>query len=317
MSCRTICIGALFALLTLLIIFAYPVINSYCSVENGSAYQLMKPSNPDIPSQQNKADEEAEQKCQSHIYLKHNPTSCANVINRLTSEKKNYEEASNGKNEKVDWGWKFICDTKITDFLIAFFTMVLAVVTTLLWTSTDKLAKDSNRQIEVAEKSAKAAELSANTAQKSIEMMQMQTRAHVNFSEGDVNHPGGSPPTITLVIKNTGNTPAYNLTWKAKFSLCDYGQPPILDDGIDPSKNVVPSDGTLFYTYTLPNWNNESDDKLRSGVSVIYAIGEIRYKDAYGKDRFTHYRLISGGRFGMLGIAPNKFGSDKEGNDSN
>jgi hypothetical protein len=32
--------------------------------------------------------------------------------------------------------------------------------------------------------------------------------------------------------------------------------------------------------------------QLREGKAAVYAIGEVRYKDAFGRDRYTRFRLF-------------------------
>jgi hypothetical protein len=145
-------------------------------------------------------------------------------------------------------------------------------------------------------------------------------RAYVYAIDADINHVVGSGPTVSVTIKNTGQTPALELTWRAKFALAVTGEADkiMLDDNAVASKTTLPHDGVLSYQYTFPNWLPKYDDMLKAETAAIYAVGEIKYKDTYGNERFTNYRLMSGGSFAIsTGIAPGKFGIAPGGNDSN
>jgi hypothetical protein len=121
-------------------------------------------------------------------------------------------------------------------------------------------------------------------------------------------------------IKNTGQTPAQKLTWRAKFVVAKGDDDTDLF-AMDPTAIGVPIDlppgNSLSYKYTFDNWRPEFDVFLERHELFIFAFGEIRYTDAFGRERFTDYRLKSSGRFGDgTGIAPGKFGPSREGNRS-
>ena len=107
--------------------------------------------------------------------------------------------------------------------------------------------------------------------------------------------------------KNTGQTPAYDLTWRAKFSVQKIGEghKAVLDSDKEGVKQTLPPGEVLSYKYSFPKWDPQLDALLASETAAIFAVGEIRYKDHRGVDRHTDYLLMSGGRFAMKsGIAP-------------
>lgn len=136
-------------------------------------------------------------------------------------------------------------------------------------------------------------------------------RAYVYFVDGDVVHADGSSPTMTVVIQNTGQSPAHELTWRAKFEVrgaSDGGLVQIEPEVKGAPQTLAPG-ARLSYQFTFPEWPPQVDDFIANEKSAIFSVGEIRYKDIYGIDRYTDYRLISGGRFGIkTGISPGKFG---------
>jgi hypothetical protein len=147
-----------------------------------------------------------------------------------------------------------------------------------------------------------------------------QLRAYVHVHDGDVIHTPDSPPTVSVVVKNTGKTPALDFTWRAVFVLADVngGDQIAPDPNAIPTKGVLAPDGIASYRYTFPSWDKKFDEMLRTGTALFFAVGEMCYKDKFGNDRFTNYRLISGGRFGTSsGISPGKWGAAPGDNESN
>lgn len=154
-------------------------------------------------------------------------------------------------------------------------------------------------------------------AQKPTETEVAKTRAYVSPSDaGFVIPTDNSAPTVFVVIKNTGQTPAYDLTWRAKFSIGNF--PNLegfqLDRQKIAPKSVLPPGQTLFYQWTFTEWKKEFGGQIAKGDAAAFAFGEISYKDAFGNSRFTKYRLIHGGD----SLAPpGKFGTAAEGNEQN
>ena len=139
-------------------------------------------------------------------------------------------------------------------------------------------------------------------------------RAYVYVTDGDVANPPGGIVTVAVNIKNTGQTPALELTWRAKFEVQLIGNEEKIK--LDPDavgvKQTLPPGESLSYKYSFPTWDPAIDALLASEKAAIFAIGEIRYKDSDGIDRFTDYLLKSGGRFPIsTGIGPGKFGAVK------
>jgi len=135
-------------------------------------------------------------------------------------------------------------------------------------------------------------------------------RAYVFVTDGDVANPAGGIATVFVNIKNTGQTPARDLTWRAKFEVRMIGDEHkiVLDPDAVGVKQTLPPGESLSYKYTFPTWDFKIDALLAAETAAIFALGEIRYKDNAGVDRFTDYLLKSGGRFGIkTGVSPGKF----------
>lgn len=138
-------------------------------------------------------------------------------------------------------------------------------------------------------------------------------RAYVSVSNADISDlTGGDAPTVSVTIKNTGITPAYDLTWRATFAARDFPAPQeiVLDrNKVAPKTDLAPGD-VLSYKWTFTEWKKEWAIKIAEGNAAIFAVGEILYKDAFGNSHSTKYRLIHGGD-SMVG--PGKFGPAAEG----
>ena len=141
-------------------------------------------------------------------------------------------------------------------------------------------------------------------------------RAYVGVSDADLSDvTGAAAPTVAVNIKNTGLTPAYDLTWRATFAVTEF---PITKEIKLDRKKVAPkivlAPGTvLSYKWTFTEWKKEWGEMITRGDAAIFAVGEITYKDAFGKACFTKYRLIHGGD---SMVSPGRFGPAAEGNEA-
>lgn len=144
-------------------------------------------------------------------------------------------------------------------------------------------------------------------------------RAYVHVFDGEIVHQGGSAPTVTIDIKNSGNTSALDLTWTARFivAIPDAPDSEFTFDKYDTSPAVLGPGGSMSYRYTFQNWKPEFDVMIEKRKAQFFAFGQIRYKDVFGNPRFNDYRLIGGGRFDIgKGITPGKWAVGDKGNAS-
>lgn len=162
----------------------------------------------------------------------------------------------------------------------------------------------------------RASESDQHTTVAPTEPQIIAQRAYVSVSDASLSDvTGANAPTVAVNIKNTGLTPAYDLTWRAIFAVTGF---PVtkeirLDRKKVAPKIVLPPGGVLSYKWTFPEWKKEWSEMISKGDAAIFAIGEITYKDAFGKSRSTKYRLIHGGD---SMVSPGKFGPAAEGNEA-
>jgi hypothetical protein len=135
-----------------------------------------------------------------------------------------------------------------------------------------------------------------------------QLRAYVMVDSARVDDFGvGKTPVAHLVFKNSGQTPAYNLTHWCRMGV----RPFPLVEGIpargDTSEELPPrplAPGASMHTSaTIKGYilGDQTIQAMARGTGAIYVVGEIRYEDAFGEKRETDFLIFSGGPIGMDG----------------
>jgi hypothetical protein len=121
-----------------------------------------------------------------------------------------------------------------------------------------------------------------------------QLRAYVFPDQANLIWQGAARPmTAEIVIKNSGQTPAYRLSTATvaiarEFPLQGDVQVPPMPD----THTVVPPNGSYALSVVLAQ--SLTGDQLKSiqkGTQAIYAFGEVSYVDAFGECRMTQYKF--------------------------
>jgi len=180
------------------------------------------------------------------------------------------------------------------DKLIAWSTVILALVTTALAVFTALLWKATNKLVESAK----------DTAVR-------QLRAYINISQGIVlNFDDPLNRIFRLDIKNLGQTPAYEVSTVFKCIVREF---PL--DKNKPLEKVSPEDHKIFSVMgpnceyrrdmTVPYNGEWVEPKIKDGSTAIYGYGEIRYSDTFGIHRVTEFRyMCKGDGISIGGVAP-------------
>jgi hypothetical protein len=130
-----------------------------------------------------------------------------------------------------------------------------------------------------------------------------QLRAYVLVIQAKIIDPDGPNPTAELMIRNTGQTPAYDVTVSTAANTAnvppgrtEFDPTPVTPDS---SRFVFGPNGTGKKDIPLSTFlNANSMPGLRSGVGVLHVWGTILYVDAFKNDRWTHFRFMIGGANG-------------------
>jgi hypothetical protein len=166
----------------------------------------------------------------------------------------------------------------------------------------------------------KVSEAAAIAATRSADAVVSQLRAYVVVSSAKIHNFGFvDPPKAQIVIKNSGQTPAFDAVSWAGVAI---GEFPLNFKLESPGKDFKQSRSTLGPGIESGHWitaaralNQIEFEKINAGSAAIYVHGSIVYKDAFNIERFTHFRLMYGGGAGASPMGAMVF--CEEGNDAN
>jgi hypothetical protein len=131
-----------------------------------------------------------------------------------------------------------------------------------------------------------------------------QLRAYVFPDQANLVWGGTAKPTAAeIVIKNSGQTPAYRLATTAVISVTDYPLQADLRIPLMPDNHtVVPPAGSHTLSVTMAQLlTGDQIEAIQKGTQAIYVFGEISYADAFGECRTTGYRFFYTGGGGDIG----------------
>jgi hypothetical protein len=109
--------------------------------------------------------------------------------------------------------------------------------------------------------------------------------------------------SATIVFKNFGQTPAYNVRHTSSLKFADY-PPPMTVFDYDATKRPIPVDtlgpqggarNVVRSTETDLMSGSERKQLMKAQTKAIYVFGTISYEDAFGVKRCTSYRFMAGG----------------------
>ncbi|MCJ7664376.1 MAG: hypothetical protein MUO24_09060 [Desulfobacterales bacterium] len=112
-------------------------------------------------------------------------------------------------------------------------------------------------------------------------------------------------PTTFMIITNSGRTPAYNVIHWGNICIREFpltSDLPVEITGEIKSVSALPPNGKNTKTLMMQKpLTTKEVQNLVSGKTAIYVYGNITYKDAFGKEHFTHYRVMQNGLTGIMG----------------
>jgi hypothetical protein len=155
---------------------------------------------------------------------------------------------------------------------MALFTIVLSVATILLWNSGER---HSEREL----------------------------RAYVFPVEIKVENFKEQRPIVAFVkVENSGKTPAYNFTCYAGMVAGPLPQKDLsaAKEANLPVSYLGPGEVMWFTPHGDRLLTAEESKAITHGTAAIYVFGEIRYVDAFEKQRHTTFRTIARGEHGYM-----------------
>lgn len=155
--------------------------------------------------------------------------------------------------------------TAVSTFVVAAFTIALFIATKRLWQSGEK---HSEREL----------------------------RAYVFVTRGNVeDFRVHEHPKATILIKNAGQTPATEFNVIATFDLHAFPRTefaPYRDTGHYKSRGTLGPGIKVEIIRTMPTpLNAQQRGNIIRGEAGIFVFGQVNYRDAFGNDRFTRFRV--------------------------
>lgn len=180
-----------------------------------------------------------------------------------------------------------------------------AKATALSVAAIDRQAGIMERQTAATEKAAEAAKVSADAAISTVAQMretaERQLRAYVNVSSASLKFETPDVPVVQVHFRNFGQTPAYECHGWIGTQL---GPHPLPWDTPSPDKStlqmgkeeIAPCRISIYSIPHNPPIAGELLPLLGTARCTLYVFGAVFYKDAFGHDRCTNFRLLFGGR---------------------
>jgi hypothetical protein len=264
-----------------------------------------------------KADDSGAHKQITSPYDNASPQWITTIEKIVTSE---LQKASNycttDRAQKDDkWLQDFFCGVKITDVVIAIFSILLVFVTVGLvlvgWIQARRMRVTARQQLRAYVFVDNIAVYNVTTP------LAWEVGNNYQPTGAEITH-SARGPFVVMVIKNTGQTPANNVINWGDVILREF---PLKGKLPSPSgkalfvtKSSIPTGGVSTKTLSMPTplLADEVGD-LKRGTKAIYVFGYISYRDAFGRRRKTNYRFMYGAFTGGIGITTGMTISD-EGN---
>lgn len=173
---------------------------------------------------------------------------------------------------------------------------------------------DTKTAAEAANKSADAAEHTVSTMKDTAER---QLRAYVSVDSAEIiDLAAGLTPAARLIVKNSGQTPAYNLTGIGGIAIGEsFEKLPPPTGSTAMSKSSLSAGAIADQLHQAPQpLTSEAMAALIAGTVILWVYGELHYRDTFDVIRFTKYRFQVGGTAGIRG---NRMAICEEGNEQN
>jgi hypothetical protein len=170
--------------------------------------------------------------------------------------------------------------------VVGAFTIVLAISTIGLWLATNKLWDAARNQFTHSEETAKR-----------------QLRAYINMTNCHLEYLTSFSQRLEayVVFTNSGQTPAYSVRNSGNFAISRTGEEVFNNlPAQRESSSTVGRDGSVNKKLIAPRLLTQADySGLGNGSLTLWVYGRLTYKDAFGGDHFTNYRMLIGGDVGI------------------
>jgi hypothetical protein len=214
------------------------------------------------------------------------PESQPNYESYEHAAKELFDSAQSLVVSSVEWFGHFDADD-----WIAIGTGVLAVATVLLWLATQRILRESK----------------STTRQ--------QSRAYLFIKQANLDRfAQGKRPFIHLHLRNSGQTPAWNVRARYDGGIYPFPDCPDLLTDDEQHHGVLGPNMNYTLAIELSALKKADIESVEKGTAAIYVFGRIDYEDAFGRPQWTKFRFLYGG---PMGPSPEGVMIDhKDGNDA-
>ena len=235
------------------------------------------------------------------------------IVSRSSTPPNQQEQSTDHNNEYANKeGNKALWDSWFPDSL-SLYTLALVVFTAVLAFGGLYQLRALERAERISAEAANAAKDAAKATRDSVKLAedtaQRQLRAYVNVGKSQLDNFGfNQPPTITVELVNHGQTPAYKVRRKMRIFASAYplATNPDLEPGSDESILGPSGDVNMGPSALTVALSADQTANIVAGNWAIYAIGIVKYIDAFSAERTTKFSLFyrGNGKFpGQNGIA--------------
>ena len=275
-------IGAVL-ILALVTICAFLPLQKYCSSENA----LTKIESHAKPERANENAKNADSSEKSSSPESSEPKPSATFKLRATSSNQidGSYYAENREGEKENWSHKFWCETKVGEFAIALFTLLLVLFTGGLWWSTYQLWTAGERQL-------------AATERPWVKVDSISVAGPLTFQNGE------AKVALLIVVSNKGKSPGLRVRANVKLvasnqiSLASEQREYAANFRSPPQPNTLVTELTSWpngdtITFETVAWMNSNDmqrfkplaDNTPFPILLFAIVGCIDYEFTFAKGR--------------------------------
>jgi hypothetical protein len=201
-------------------------------------------------------------------------------------------------NAQSEWRKKFICESKITDAVIAGLTFFLMIFTGLLVWVGNKQEKTTRRQMRAFIYLNNGSIYNIASPLAPLAIYKPTGAELVSPVEG---------PLAQLTVKNSGSTPAFKVVHLGAICISEYplrGDLPPISRTKNPPSSAIPPEGINTKSVRIvPPLTPAQVTGLRNGTMAIWVYGEITYRDAFRRKRTSRYRLYHNNMSGAIGVS--------------
>ena len=182
----------------------------------------------------------------------------------------------------------------------------MVIVTALLVVATFAVVVVALSVMVVASRQKRALNIQADRIEATVgsarETAMYELRAYVHVDTAEINVENRNAPSIKVTARNFGRTPAMNVRhwihmWTEKYPLLGPDILPVPPDGFQMATSVLPPGGhhQMPINREPPPLPDIVASLLGTPEATLYVYGEISYRDVFGENRNTRYRLMYGG----------------------